>query len=131
VHRSSDTQQLEFRKVERSPPGSYGFKASTVTQNRPIAVTFEVTTEVKADLSGGDGAMGAELGWGNLRRMEKVPSHREALARTLAAGDSVLCHACGVTEMVYTTNPVESLHPSLRKAIRTRGAFPAKKQRAS
>jgi len=55
--------------------------------------------------------------------MDQVPSHREALARTLAAGDSVLYHAGGVTEGGLYDQPVESLHGSLRKASKTRGAF--------
>jgi putative transposase len=28
--------------------------------------------------------------------------------------------------VIYTTNPVESLHMSLRKIIKTRGSFPSK-----
>ena len=56
--------------------------------------------------------------------MDQVPGHRQALARAVGACNFFAMPA-ELRKVVYTTNAVESLHRQLRKAIKTRGAFPS------
>jgi hypothetical protein len=47
------------------------------------------------------------------------------MATELGTVDSVLCLSGGNPQIVYTTNILESLNMSLRKSLKTRGAFPS------
>ncbi len=53
-----------------------------------------------------------------------LSGHRPELATGLGRGDPVLCLPQRGSRILYTTNAIEALNATLRRAVRARGHFP-------
>ena len=95
VHRAPGAGQSELRELEGAQAGGCGSEGRSTGRRR-------------AKRPSGAGRVRRAMG-------AKYPTDRGAVARQLAAGDSVLRFPAEVRKVIYTTNAVESLNMSLRK----------------